>query len=292
LVAATIRYPAATAKLRALLDRHGVAIITVLLLILLAWLLAKWTWLFLQQREVINPSAPIAQIDINAATERVVGAHPFGVAGERAATEEAQVSTLNLRLKGVFAFTLDSPAFAIINTGAKNDEAFKVGDEIVPGVVLNEVQPTHILIKRGGALEKVNLEERPGGSGGAAPPPIPSRPPISGRPTSPLPPSSGNYNLSRGEVNAQMRDTKQMANLGRVAPSPGGGVMIEDLPPSSLAEKMGLQIGDVIRTVNGNAVNSPADLARLYQQLGQTAQVRIEGTRGGHPLNLNYNVQQ
>ena len=89
-----------------------------------------------------------------------------------------------------------------------------------------------------------------------------------------------------------MQDPKQMSAMGKVNPNPSGGVVIEDLPPSGIVERLGLQPGDVIRSINGNPVNSQADLTRLSQLLAQVSQIRVEGTRAGHPLNLTYNMQQ
>jgi general secretion pathway protein C len=291
LATAAFRFPTVTAgKLRSILDRFGVAIATVLLLILLAWLLTQWAWLFLQPRNIAAPP-PVTKIDINAAAGRVVGANLFGVAGESDASADAQMSTLNLRLTGVFAFDQESPSFAIVNTGSKTDEAFKVGDQITPGVVLGEVHPTHILIRRGGALERVNLEERPEGAG-ARPQPQPrpsTAPPQQFRPRGP---TSAPASVSRGDVAASLKDPKQIANMGRVNVNPSGGIVVEDVPPGSLAERLGLQVGDIIRHINGKPVNSPTDLGRLYMQLGMTPQIHVDGVRGDRPLNLTYNVQQ
>jgi len=305
LAAATLRFPASPAKLRSVLDRHSATIATVVLLILLAWLLAQWTWLFLQPKEVVAPPAATPPININTVAEQIISSHVFGVAGEKGNTDEAQVSSLNLHLKGVFAFSKETPAFAIVNTGAKSDDAFKVGDEIVPGVLLTEVQATNILIKRSGVLEKVNLEEAPGGTGVAPPripPPRTPTPMPNARPVAPTTTphtrstapraAPNNYNLSRSELTATLQDPKQLSSLGRVNSNPGGGVVVEEVPANSLAERLGLQPGDVIRNVNGGAVNSPGDLGRLYQHIGQTAQLRVDGTRSGQPLNLTYNMQQ
>lgn len=286
-------------RLRSAADRNGVAVATVLLLILLAWLVVQWTWLFLAPRAA-PAAAPAARVaDLDTAANRIVNAHLFGVASERKPVEAAPVSTLNLRLKGVFAYSRETPAFAIVNTGAKNDEAFKVGDEITPGVQLDAVLPTHILIDRGGARERVNLEERPGGPGGIGNVGNTggNTGNIGGVPRSQFrlnvpSPAPNNYNLSRNELQTSLQDPRQLANLGRVNANPGGGVLMEEVPNGSLAERLGLQPGDIIRNVNGNAVNSPNDLTKLYQQLGQAGQIRLEGARGGKPLNLTYNVQQ
>src|SRR5437868_2692879 len=102
--------------MRSVLNRHGATIATVLLLVLLAWLITRWVLLFRHPAEVVMPSTTNATIDLPTATEHIVAAHVFGIAGERKALEETQVSALNLHLKGVFAFDKESPAFAIVNT--------------------------------------------------------------------------------------------------------------------------------------------------------------------------------
>jgi general secretion pathway protein C len=279
--------PAITARARNVFDRHGVAILTLILLVILAALLARWTWFFMQPKEAAAPVQGSSMLDLNSAAANIVNAHIFGVAGEARSPDSAQVSTLNVRLKGVFAFNQDTPAFAIVNTGAKNDEPFKAGDEIMSGVVLDGVYPGHILIKRGGVIERVNLEERAGGPV-AAPrtqfKPIP--------PPAAAAPAPNSFNLSRSEIQKSLQDPKQLANLGRVNANPGGGVLVEEVPTGSMAQQLGLQPGDVIRSINGNAVNAPTDLGRLYQRVGESGQVRVEGTRAGKPLNLTYNMHQ
>ena len=60
------------------------------------------------------------------------------------------------------------------------------------------------------------------------------------------------------------------------------GVRIERAPPGSLAERLGLRPGDLIRSVNGQQIQSDEDLRRLYEQFNQTRQtawVIFEGRR-------------
>ena len=68
--------------------------------------------------------------------------------------------------------------------------------------------------------------------------------------------SSGNntYSLSRKELDDTLKDPQQLNHLGRISPNPsGGGVRMESAPPGSLPAKLGLQAGDVIKKVNGQA---------------------------------------
>lgn len=271
-------------RLSAFIDRRGPQLATVVLLLLLAWLMARAIWLFATPREVVVPPGEAPAIDARQAANRIASAHLFGVAGEAGPAETAQVSNLNLKLKGVFAYTRDSPAYAIVNTGQQRDESFRVGEQITPGVALHAVHPTHILIKRAGQVERVNLEERPGAGGAPA-----ARQPqfrLNVPQTAP-----GSFSLSKSELTTSLNDPKQFANLGRLNVSPGGGVIVEEVPPGSLADKLGLQVGDIIKTVNGTAISTPLDLSRLYPQL-QTGIVRVEGNRGNRQLNLTYSIQQ
>jgi general secretion pathway protein C len=283
-------------RLRTLGERHGPTIATVLLVLLAAFLLATWTWRLFGNKPVVRPP-PLTQLDAGSAADAAIGAHLFGVPLQRQSQEASQVSTLNIHLKGVFAENGKYPAYAIVNTGTK-DEPVRTGNDIMPGVVLDAVKPEHIVVKRNGVLERVNLEERPGGGGGGtgatgagAGIPTPRTGPAQFRLNAPQT-APNTFNFSRSELGTSLQDPRQVANMGRVSPHQGGGVTVDDVPPGSLAERLGLQQGDVIRTVNGKPLSSPADFAQIYQQQGQVGQMKVEGTRGGRPLNLNYNVQQ
>ena len=62
-------------------------------------------------------------------------------------------------------------------------------------------------------------------------------------------------------------------------------------PPGSLAQKLGLQPGDVIKKVNGQAVASTGDLARLYTQFANLSLVQVEVQRGNAVVQLSYAIQ-
>ena len=89
-----------------------------------------------------------------------------------------------------------------------------------------------------------------------------------------------------------MQDPKQLANVGRLGINPGGGLMVEEAPSGSLTEKLGLRLGDVLLRINGQPVSNHGDLQRLYQQLAQLGQVRLDIMRGGAPSQLRYTIEQ
>jgi serine protease Do len=60
--------------------------------------------------------------------------------------------------------------------------------------------------------------------------------------------------------------------------------------PGSVLERIGLQAGDVIRSVNGEPVASEADVTRIVQSRAMQGVVTAEVTRGGTTIPLSVNV--
>ena len=258
-----------------------------------AWLATEWFWYFAELRAAKTPSVATgkARVDMRAAAEALVGTRLFGV--EKQAPTAAQVTSLNIKLKGVFAGDPAKPAFAIVNTGSR-DEFALAGRELMPGVKLDSVHATHVLVNRNGMLERVNLEERSLASlGGPRPSPVlmsprsvspaaPSVAPQMGMPPGVPAPPRGLPGSPQGPGAQQpLSITPQsMQNFGRIGVK-SGGVTVEAAPPGSMLASLGLQPGDVIRSVNGQAVTSEADLARVYQQSANADSVQAEVVRGG-----------
>ena len=68
------------------------------------------------------------------------------------------------------------------------------------------------------------------------------------------------------------------------------GVLLEDIPPDSPADKAGLKIGDIVKSINGKPVNNIREFALdLYMfRIGQTAQVGV--LRGSERLTFSVPV--
>lgn len=94
------------------------------------------------------------------------------------------------------------------------------------------------------------------------------------------------FAFSRAELEAALKDPYQLTYLGRVgAAADGSGIEIVSAPRGSLVQRMGLEAGDVIRSVNGQPVTTPRDLARIdYHAPTLRGQVR----RAGRVLDFSY----
>jgi len=251
-------------------------IVTIALALVLAYQLAHWTWVFVAPPPIAVMSEADGPVDL-AAIARLFGA---------AAPAGQTSSTSGLRLKGVIAPTPGVAASAIFSAGGGKDVAVFVGREVQPGVKLTEVKPDHVIVSRAGIRERVDLEApRPIARGGGAP----GR--SIGFKLNVARTGANNFALSRKELDDALRDPNQLNYLGQIIVPPGGGVRMEAAPAGSLAAKLGLQPGDIIKKVNGQTVASTGDLARLYQQFATLSLIQAEVQRGPAIVQLSYAIQ-
>jgi general secretion pathway protein C len=248
------------------------------LVVLLAYQLAHWTWVFVAPAPVaaVPEGAPVVNL---AAVAKLFGAAP------PANSSGAVASTSGLRLKGVIAPDQGPAASAIFSTGAGKDLAVFVDREVQPGVKLLEVRPDHVIVSRGGDRERIDLDTRRA----SAAAPIGGR--VVGFRINIAKSGANNFSLSRKELDDALRDPNQLGYLGQIGMPPSGGVRMDAAPNGSLAQKLGLQPGDIIKKVNGQSVASPGDLARLYQQFATLSAIQAEVQRGGATIQLSYAIQ-
>lgn len=271
-MAATTPAPASRAH------RIADALVVIALVLVLAWQLAYWTWRFLTPPAVAGSHDDAGTIDLAAVARLFGGAPPAG-------TSTQATSRNGLRLKGVIAPTPGVSASAIFSTGSGKDLAVYLDHEVQPGLKLKEVHPDHVVLSRNGVDERLDLEPMRGGTT----PATASR--QRGFHLNVARSGENAYSLSRKELDDALRDPNQLNYLGQIGVPPGGGVRMEAAPAGSLAAKLGLRPGDVIRKVNGQTVASPGDLARLYQQFATTNTVTAEVQRAGQTVQLNYQIQ-
>jgi type II secretory pathway component PulC len=129
-------------------------------ILVLAWGLSiAFEWL--RDASANLPPAAVIQprpaIDLEEAITQAAAAPLFGQApgGETAAA--AIKAPLEIKLKGVFAGG-GGPMAAIVNTGRDEDDVAMLGRELQPGVVLEGIHPTHIVVGRDGASHRIELE--------------------------------------------------------------------------------------------------------------------------------------
>lgn len=99
------------------------------------------------------------------------------------------------------------------------------------------------------------------------------------------------WGLDPAEIDwASQNADKIMDGDFQVSPNSGGGVRIEGVTPGSIGAARGMMAGDVVRDVNGQALNSIADVRTLMNNPAFKSQngLRVTVERAGKPVVLEY----
>lgn len=264
------------------------------MLLLLTAALAQWTWLMVKPpMSPLMVALPPSPTPANAfSVQPLLAAHLFGQASQELTgrrLDNLPISSLNLVLTGVIASS--TGGYALISVNGQSQEPFAVGQAVTNGAVLHAVYSDRVVIQRNGTLEGLLLEgadnsqppqEMAGSTGSNA---------VSDHADVVQETGTNHYKVARDQLAAQIR-TPDFLKQATVAPSSGGGFLVRQIQPNSLYEKLGLRAGDVIKSVNGQPINTADDAIRFYQQLSSINSVQIEIMRGGKSEALYYQLGQ
>ena len=291
----------------------------VLAALLLGAVSAHWV---LELRRTLRPAEPASAGVIAMPTSPTADPaqlHLFGMASNAAPVEPAAPPP-NLALTGVVASGATGSEVALLTIDGK-PAAVRVGDLVAPGLTVNAIERDRVVLNQNGQPMNLLLTPPRGAAGGMAPvvmgiptggiggpgSVLPGMAQIA-RPGMPTPgaliaPSApfklnvssigpNHMAFSKNELNQALQDPKAASALGNAVPSPGGqGLLLNTVPAGSLPEKLGLQAGDVLKEANGQAMSNLTDLPRLYQVFGTSSEVRLEITRSGQPMILQFTTR-
>jgi len=255
------------------------------LVLALAWIAAGW----LVQRDFVpvptSRQAPKTVSRSEDDTLRVLlRLAPFGKAhrapGMKKVPKVVAPSRLAIILRGTVVTGTGSIALIEPHPGAKL-RLFHVGDTVLPGAVLQRVEPRRVLIERNGRLEAVPL------AGTRAR----SRPPAAAD----IRKNGDRIRISRDLLDHELADFSGLLTQARVLPSMLGGepagFRITEIAPGSLYARAGLKNGDVIESVNGIRIQSPEEAMAAYQRLKNAPHIEVRILRRGRPQTLHYDIQ-
>ena len=212
---------------------------------------------------------------------------------------EAPETRLNLELQGVFIATVTADSTAIVAERGKDGELFSIGDRLPGNAVLEAVLNDHILLKRGGQIEKLmfsdsNIRQQFSANETASQEPAVEfnnpesrlsqiRQRIADRQRTPRTAVAQPGANLKNFVN-EYRDRLEsdpaglLSELGVSAVSEGeaSGYRISDELPSQKMLQAGLQEGDMILSVNGTPVGDVRSDSALIDQAMEQRRVRVE----------------
>jgi type II secretion system protein C len=273
------------------LSRHFATAVNTVALLVLTVAIASLTWKLIrspvtaglpQAAQAAVPAPP--EFDLHA----LLAANLFGVAVTTGLDHSnAPVSSLNLVLTGIVEAGRDS--YALISVNSTAQESFALGDEVSAGAVLVAVYADRVILVRAGVEESLVLEGMPSPIDVA----IAAQGLVPGGAGLTSQIMHGSPKHSPGEHNrppGPRREPQMLLGAGYLEPHAESGFLVREVLAGGTFEKLGLQVGDIVRAVNGRPLRSVNDTKRLHQQLRKMKAVQVEVTRGGQVETLQYAV--
>jgi general secretion pathway protein C len=213
---------------------------------------------------------------------------PFGGGGPAGDLPEAAIGFV---LKGIVYAPNPEASSALVQAGAGPLQTVGVGGAL-GSAVIEAIEPHRLVLNNGGRREALSF-----GLIGAAPAVSPAAPAAGAPPPPPAaaPTAAAAAALASASPIATAQAAAQASNAPVAAPSaptppPGmsatssGYVVGADAPAALL--RAGLQPGDVIRSLNGQALGDPAQDRRRLQRAAQGGRARVEVVRNGQTVTL------
>lgn len=185
--------------------------------------------------------------------------------------DDAPETTLNLQLKGLRS---GENGTAFIRTPDGQDDNVYIGEEIMPGVFLRGVFPSHVLIDVNGQTQRLTTEDAKAARSRA---------------------SSSQAAASSSRTGLQTIRTADAADLlsqVQIIPSfdldmNRNGVMIKPRTSAIDLSAFGLRDGDIITRFAGQSVVSGLpDIGALRRNAGSGRPVTVELIRNGEPMTI------
>jgi general secretion pathway protein C len=266
--------------------------LSLLLVVVIAWQLAQLAWMLVPAPAsgdlVATPANVEAQqggsANMTADVSAISNAHIFGIAD---ADDEIATSTiveddvkldtkLNLSLKGTIASDQSGQAVAIISNGGKDEKVYTIGDSVTSNAKLHAVYADRVVLSENGVLTNLKLPKE-----------FPEGTPVAARRNTTL--------STRQSVNANTQSIQAVVsqNVSKLAdvirPTPyfvnGQQQGYRVYPGRNRAQfsALGLRPGDLIKDIDGQALNDPTQAMQIFQSLGSADQVSVTVERNGQP---------
>lgn len=273
-------------------------LVNVLLIIWLAWLSAKLTWMLVPETEQTEQAVTAAPAPVSARRQpariderQIAGWHLFGVASEEKPPEkkplEAPETRLKLTLRGVFASEESTGGQAIVGDARGKEEHYAVGDPLPGGAKLSEIYPDRIILERNGRFETLRLpKERTQQDSGQAGNRGAARSGSAGTPD-----KVAAFKRYRKEIK---KNPSSFMNYVQAMPYREKGRFVgfklqAGRQPDAF-NQLGLQSGDVVTAINGVQIDSPASGMKAMRALGDGDTVNVTLLRGGQETSLSLSL--
>lgn len=103
------------------------------------------------------------------------------------------------------------------------------------------------------------------------------------------------YRIDRAAVERQLEDPAALTRQARIMPNyrdgEPNGLRLVGVTPNSFYSQLGIRSGDVIHSVNGNAITNQRQALEMLERMGQGGDVKIEVERRGRTQEMTYEIR-
>jgi general secretion pathway protein C len=274
--------------------------VSLLLVVVIAWQLARIIWLLVPGpaagdaiQTPPNQTAPQSAGVDTADAQDIANAHIFGVASSESeqAAQPVVAETDNLRdtrlsnlsLKGTIASTPAEMAVAIIADGANEEKVYTIGQSVTAGATLHAVYADRVVLNENGVLTNLKLpKDFPQGATTVT--------------------RRNRTTINRASTNSQSIQSVVARNVSRLAdvirPTPyfvNGQQQGYRVYPGRNREQfasLGLRPGDLIKDIDGQALSDPSQAMKIFQSMDSADQVSVTVERNGQAQVLVLSTSQ
>jgi general secretion pathway protein C len=288
------------AKTLAAANRLLPAWVSLLLVVVIAWQLARIIWMLVPGpaagdaiQAPPNQIAPQSAATAPANAQDIANAHIFGIANSEteqtaqpavAETDNLRDTRLsNLSLKGTIASTPAENAVAIIADGANEEKVYTIGQPVTAGATLHAVYEDRVVLNENGVLTNLKLpKDFPEGTATVT--------------------RRNRTTINRASTNSQSIQSVVARNVSRLAdvirPTPyfvNGQQQGYRVYPGRNRQQfasLGLRPGDLIKDIDGQALSDPSQAMKIFQSMDSADQVSVTVERNGQAQVLVLSTSQ
>lgn len=214
--------------------------------------------------------------------------------------QEIRPSTISAELLGTVVFNNSRYSAALINNRSEDKTSYySLGDDLL-GSSLVRIERFRVIIQRNGRLESLELQAAKDSieTASASRRRLPRRrvqsPNSEGVDFEELGP--GRYLIPEDTVENALANLPSLLRSARAIPNTGpdnriDGFKIVEIKSDSIFSRIGLRDGDVIKSVNDEALNSMEKGMSLFNAMREKKTIEIDIERNGSRLNYTYEIR-
>ncbi len=273
--------------------------VALLLVVAIAWQIAKIIWLLIPGPAVGDPiSLPASAAAGNSSmtgtdVQAIASTHMFGLADQPATDAAPEISEddnlvdtrlTNLLLKGTVASSIPEFSVAVIADGNKDEKVYAIDDALGANVKLHAVYADRVVLNENGALTNLKLPREFIAVNSTA----------ARRNTTNVRRATSANSSSIQSVLSQ--NLTKLSDVIRPTPyfvnGQQSGYRVYPGRNRQQFASLGLRPGDLIKDIDGQSLTDPTQAMQIFQALGTSDQVTVTVERNGQPETIILRTSQ